>query len=52
MTRSIVKVFAGAVIFAAGSLSQAIAQDAGFDIVRFQEFEGNSILPADGFRNS
>ncbi|MCX7154849.1 MAG: hypothetical protein NTW45_00190 [Rhodocyclales bacterium] len=37
---------AAATILAAGSLNHATAQDATFDIVRFQ-IEGNTILPAD-----
>jgi hemolysin activation/secretion protein len=46
MTNKIVKVLAAAAILALGSLHHATAQDAGFDIVRFQ-IEGNTILPAE-----
>jgi hemolysin activation/secretion protein len=46
MTRATVKVFAFAAFFAAGWVNSAIAQDAGFDIVRFQ-VDGNSLLPAE-----
>lgn len=45
MKKAIAKVLAAAAFLAAGSLSPANAQDATFDIVRFQ-VEGNSILPA------
>ena len=44
MTKAIAKLLAAVVMLAAGSLNHAIAQDASFDIVRFQ-IEGNSILP-------
>ena len=46
MTRATVKVFAVAAFFTAGWVNSAIAQDAGFDIVRFQ-VDGNSLLPAE-----
>ena len=46
MTKSIVSVLAAAFFLAVGSLNDATAQDASFDIVRFQ-IEGNSILPAE-----
>ena len=45
MTKAITRLFAAAAILALGSLHHATAQDASFDIVRFQ-VEGNSILPA------
>ncbi len=45
MTRAIAKMLAAATVLAAGPVGYAVAQDAGFDIVRFQ-VEGNSILPA------
>lgn len=44
--KAIVRALASAAILAAGSLHQASAQDAGFDIVRFQ-VEGNTLLPAE-----
>ncbi len=44
MTKAIVRLLAAIVVLAAGSLNHAAAQDASFDIVRFQ-IEGNSILP-------
>lgn len=46
MTRAIAKMLAAATILAAGPVNYAVAQDAGFDIVRFQ-VEGNSLLPAE-----
>jgi hemolysin activation/secretion protein len=46
MTKALANLLAAAAILLAGSLSSAAAQDAGFDIVRFQ-VEGNTILPAD-----
>jgi hemolysin activation/secretion protein len=46
MTKAITNFLVAAAILAAGSLNQATAQDASFDIVRFQ-VEGNSILPAE-----
>ncbi|MCX7148423.1 MAG: hypothetical protein NTY05_03270 [Rhodocyclales bacterium] len=46
MTKAIANILAAAVFLAAGSLNHATAQDASFDIVRFQ-IEGNSILPAE-----
>ncbi|MCE9568902.1 MAG: hypothetical protein K8R10_02655 [Rhodocyclales bacterium] len=46
MTRATVKVFAVAAFFTAGWVNSAIAQDAGFDIVRFQ-VDGNSLLSAE-----
>jgi len=46
MTKAIASVLVAAVFLAVGSLNHATAQDAGFDIVRFQ-IEGNSILPAE-----
>ncbi len=46
MTGATVKVFAVAAFFTAGWVNSAIAQDAGFDIVRFQ-VDGNSLLPAE-----
>lgn len=46
MTRAIAKMLAATVVLAAGPLNYAVAQDAGFDIVRFQ-VEGNSLLPAE-----
>ncbi|MDK9701683.1 MAG: hypothetical protein OEL20_00990 [Sulfuritalea sp.] len=46
MTKAIAKFLAAAAILAAGSLNHAIAQDASFDVVRFQ-IEGNTILPAE-----
>jgi hemolysin activation/secretion protein len=45
MTRAIAKMLAAATVLAAGPVSNVVAQDAGFDIVRFQ-VEGNSLLPA------
>ena len=46
MMRAIARALAAAVILAAGSLHHASAQDAGFDIVRFQ-IDGNTLLPAE-----
>ena len=46
MTKAIANLLAAAVILAAGSLNHATAQDAGFDIARFQ-VEGNTLLAAD-----
>ncbi len=46
MTRAIAKMLAAATVLAAGPVNYAVAQDAGFDIVRFQ-VEGNSLLPAE-----
>ena len=46
MSKALVKVLAAAVILLAGTLNTVIAQDASFDIVRFQ-VEGNSILPVE-----
>lgn len=46
MTKAIARLLAATAILALGSLHQATAQDASFDIVRFQ-IEGNSILPAE-----
>jgi hemolysin activation/secretion protein len=46
MTRAIAKMLAAAAVLAAGTATYAVAQDAGFDIVRFQ-VEGNSLLPAE-----
>lgn len=46
MMKAIANLMAAAVILAAGSLNHATAQDATFDIVRFQ-IEGNTILPAE-----
>ena len=46
MSRAVAKLLAFAVVVAAGSLNHAKAQDAGFDILRFQ-VEGNSLLPAE-----
>lgn len=46
MTRAIAKMLAAAVVLGAGPLNYAAAQDAGFDIVRFQ-VEGNSLLTPD-----
>lgn len=46
MTKALANVLAAAVILAAGSLHHAAAQDAGFDIARFQ-VDGNTILPAE-----
>jgi hemolysin activation/secretion protein len=45
MTRAIAKVFVAAAVLGAGPVNFAVAQDAGFDIVRFQ-VDGNSLLPA------
>ena len=44
--KATVRALAAAVILTAGSLHHASAQDAGFDIVRFQ-VEGNTLLPAE-----
>lgn len=44
--KATVRALAAAVILTAGSLHPASAQDAGFDIVRFQ-VEGNTLLPAE-----
>ena len=46
MMKAIAKFLAAAAILAAGSLNHATAQDATFDIVRFQ-IEGNTLLPAE-----
>ena len=46
MAKALARLLAAAVLLAAGSLNHATAQDASFDIVRFQ-IEGNSILPAE-----
>ncbi|MDP2823305.1 MAG: ShlB/FhaC/HecB family hemolysin secretion/activation protein [Sulfuritalea sp.] len=46
MKKAIANLLAAAAMLAVGSLNPATAQDATFDIVRFQ-IEGNSILPAD-----
>jgi len=46
MTKAIANLLAAAVFLAAGSLNHAAAQDAGFDINRFQ-VDGNTLLPAD-----
>ncbi len=46
MMKAIAKCLAAAAILAAGSLHQASAQDASFDIVRFQ-IAGNTLLPAE-----
>ena len=46
MTRAIAKMLAAAAVLAAGPVNNAVAQDAGFDIVRFQ-VEGNSLLRAE-----
>ncbi|MBK7766497.1 MAG: hypothetical protein IPI44_10515 [Sulfuritalea sp.] len=46
MMKATVRALAAAVILTAGSLHHASAQDAGFDIVRFQ-VEGNTLLPAE-----
>jgi hemolysin activation/secretion protein len=46
MMKALARTLATAAVLAAGSLHHAVAQDAGFDIVRFQ-IEGNSILPAE-----
>ncbi len=46
MTRAIAKVFAATAVFAVGMVNFATAQDAGFDIVRFQ-VDGNSLLSAE-----
>ncbi len=46
MMKAIANFLAAAAMLAAGSLNHATAQDASFDIVRFQ-IEGNSILPAE-----
>lgn len=46
MEKAIATMLAATVVLALGSLHPASAQDAGFDIVRFQ-IEGNSILPAE-----
>ena len=46
MTKAITKALAVATILVAASLHQASAQDASFDIVRFQ-IEGNTLLPAE-----
>jgi len=46
MTRAIARVFAATAVLAVGAVNCATAQDAGFDIVRFQ-VEGNSLLPAE-----
>jgi hemolysin activation/secretion protein len=45
MTKAIASSLVAAVILLFGSLDHAAAQDAGFDIARFQ-VEGNTILPA------
>lgn len=45
MTKAIVRLLASAAFFAAASLNQASAQDASFNVSRFQ-VEGNSVLPA------
>jgi len=44
MTKALARLLAAAIFLAVGSLNQAVAQDAGFDITRFQ-VEGNTILP-------
>jgi len=46
MTKAIANFLAAAAILVAGSLNHATAQDATFDIARFQ-IEGNTILPAE-----
>ncbi|MCX7164762.1 MAG: hypothetical protein NTV11_00620 [Rhodocyclales bacterium] len=46
MTKAIAQLLAAAAFLAAGSLNHATAQDASFDILRFQ-IEGNSILTAE-----
>ncbi|MCK9380348.1 MAG: hypothetical protein M0P95_04685 [Sulfuritalea sp.] len=46
MTKAIANLLAAVAILALGSLNHATAQDASFDIVRFQ-IEGNTILPAE-----
>lgn len=46
MTKAIASLLAAAAFLMVGSLNQAAAQEAGFDINRFQ-VEGNTILPAE-----
>jgi hemolysin activation/secretion protein len=46
MTNAIARLLAAAAVMALASLNHASAQDASFDIARFQ-IEGNSILPAE-----
>ena len=46
MSKAIANLLAAAVFLAVGSLNQAAAQDAGFDIARYQ-VEGNTILSAE-----
>ena len=46
MTKAIARLLAAAAILMIGSLNPAAAQDAGFDIARFQ-VEGNTILPSE-----
>lgn len=46
MMKALAKALAATLILTAGSLHHASAQDAGFDIVRF-EVEGNTLLPAE-----
>ena len=46
MTKAIASLLAVAVFMTFGSLNQAAAQDASFDINRFQ-VDGNTILPAE-----
>jgi hemolysin activation/secretion protein len=46
MTKALANFLAAAAILVVGSLNHAAAQDAGFDIARFQ-VDGNTILPAE-----